>query len=129
MANEKQQSVMSLDDLESSEDGIQRDVVEAWGGVVQLASISAGEVFDWITHRERDAHQAGLMLVARSLTGPDGERLCKTDADTKRCIDALKKKDSKTFNLLVERIMALNGLSGGAEAVEAAKNDSGQQVH
>ena len=115
--------VMTLDEILDAQ-GVEYDSVPAWGKHVGIGSITAGEVLEWIEEKDGPRkREAGLLLLARSLVGPDLTRVCKTKDDENRMVESLKGKDSRTCNKIVERIIKLNGIMGSAG--EEAKNASG----
>jgi hypothetical protein len=115
--------VMGFDDVVAA-NGVQYEEMAAWGGKVGLMSVMAGEVLDWLEKKDdpTKAKEAGLLLVARSLVGPDKKRLSEYDpAKEQQLVDQLKLKDSRTVNMIVERIMIMNGIK---TTPVQAKNDS-----
>lgn len=117
---------MSLQEILDAQ-GVEYDMVPAWGGrSIAIMSITAGEVLEWIESKDDPEKRkaAGLLLIARSLVGEDGQRLCQTPEDEQRMVESLKGKDSRTCNRIVERIVKLNGIM---QSAEQEKNGSGSE--
>lgn len=115
--------VMTFDEIVSA-NSVHFETAKAWGGEVGLMSVMAGEVLDWLEHKDDPARakNAGLLMLARSMVGPDMQRLTQNDPEKEQQLVAkLRLKDSKTVNELVERVLILNGIK--TTAVQA-KNDS-----
>lgn len=132
-------NALGFDEILQAND-VQYEEVKVWGGkVVPLMSITAGEVLDWVQAKESGDLEAkkgaGLLLVARSMVtqrvegGPPPVRLCDTPDKEQRMVEAFKSKDSKNVNLLVARVLKMNGIVDDdetgkkAETAAAAKND------
>lgn len=95
--------------------------VEAWGGFLRLGSLTAGDMIEFIEANEGPAKKtAGLRLIINSLVDENGNRI----GDEKRDLPMLRKKDSKTCNMLVQKILDLNGLDKKNEG--GAKNGSSE---
>lgn len=123
-------TVMGFDDVLAAS-GVEYDEVPVWGRKVALLSITAGEVLEWVHAKETgDAEAkkaAGLQLLARSMCtarvegAPPPKRLCDTPEKEQKMVDALKLKDSKGVNILVTRVLRMNGILD--ETATTAKND------
>lgn len=114
--------VMTFDEIEAAQ-GIQYATVPAWGGKkLAVASISAGEILEWLDKREdpKEGKAAGLNMIARSLIGKDKKRLCPDDASMEKMVAILRDKDSKTINAVVSAIAGLNGINDGVAATKNA---------
>jgi len=114
--------VMGFDDVLAAT-GVQYAEADAWGKKVALMSITAGEVLEWLEQREQAGKrkEAGLLLLARSFVTTEKARLCDTPEKEQKMVEALKLKDSKTVNMLTNRVLVLNGVV--EETVAQAKND------
>ena len=112
------EGAMTLNDILEAQ-GIEYETLEAWGGKVAIVSVTAGEVLEWIEEKDDPVRkrEAGLRLIARSLVGSDGQRLCAKPDDETRVVNSLKSKDSRTCNAIVERIVKLNGITVPSEQV------------
>jgi hypothetical protein len=99
--------------------------VEAWGGVVKLSGLTAG---DTLEQDEKggggDTPEAngrrGLLLIAMSLTNADGTRMCPTKEDRAAMVEHLKRSDARTVTRLSAAVAELNGFR--EVDLEAAKN-------
>jgi len=124
-------TVMGFDDIVAASN-VEYDEVAVWGRKVALMSITAGEVLEWVHAKETGDTEAkkgaGLLLLARSMcTGkvPDSteppKRLCDTPEKEQKMVESLKLKDSKGVNVLVTRVLRMNGIID--ETATTAKND------
>lgn len=116
-------AVMGFDAIINATD-VQYEEVSVWGQTVALMSITAGEVLEWAHAKETgDAETkkgAGLLLLARSMVSTERQRLCDTPEKEQQMVESLKKKDSKGVNVLVTRVLKMNGIID--ETATAAKN-------
>lgn len=89
------------------------------GAILRLGSLNAGDLLEWAEANDGEAKRtAGLRLIVRSIVNENGER-----TGTDKHLNALRKKDAKTCNDLVSKILELNGLN--AKQQEEVKNASG----
>jgi hypothetical protein len=113
---------LSIEDILAVDD-IQYTEVEAWGGKVRLGSLTAGDVLEFVESNEGPAKRtAGIRLLIKSLVDADGNRIGRPEM-----LDRFRKKNAQIINMLVEKILILNGLSTKG-TTEAAKNDSGEAL-
>lgn len=115
---EKLEGVMTMEQVLEAE-GVEYARVPGWKDKegqsqdVAIMSITAGEVLEWIESKDdpERSREAGLRLIARSLVGPDGQRLCTNREGEDTMVRSLRNKDSRTCNRIVEAILTLNGIS------------------
>jgi hypothetical protein len=109
---------LSMDEILAVDD-IQYADVEAFGGLIRIGSLSAGDMIDWIEANEDPAKKriAGINLIVKSLVDETGARIGR-DENT----EVLKKKDNRTLGKIVNTILELNGMKPKAAA--DAKNGS-----
>jgi hypothetical protein len=109
------EQMMAADDIQYAE-------VPAFGGVVRIGSIDAGQMIDFVESNEGPAKRtAGLRLIIQSLVDDDGNRI----GDMKD-LERWKRRSQKTCNALVAEILKLNGLDDAAKKVLG--NDSGEAL-
>jgi hypothetical protein len=113
--------ILSIDDMVSADDiKYHTEPVPEWGGVVCLASSSAGTVLKWM----KDEGQRGLHLFVMSLVdrvGPGAIRIGNLERDVPR----FEAKNHEVLNRLIRATLELNGLrKKPEEVVSDAKNDS-----
>jgi len=115
-------NVMSFDEV-LEVNGVECAQEMAWGRSVGLMSITAGEVLEWLEQKgsPEKAGDAALLMLARSMVSDDKTRLAGTPEREQQMVAALKLKDSRTVNRLVERIMLLNGIKVMTAAGAAAE--------
>ena len=121
VASEKvaEKKVLSFDEFLQVDD-VRYEDVEVDGRTLRLGSLSAGDLLEWAEANDGPAKRnAGLRLIVRSIVDGDGKR-----TGTDKHLELLKKKDAKTCNDLVARILKLNGLN--AKQQEEAKNASSE---
>ena len=109
--------VLSMEEMLAAPDVEYREV-EAWGGLVRLGSLSAGEMIEFVEQNAADEKQkriAGIRMILRSMVNEQGERIGKEEH-----VESLLKKDALTTNRLVEVVMDMNGLNR-AKVDEAKK--------
>lgn len=107
---------LSAEDILDADD-VKYMEVEAWGGVVRLGTLTAGDVMEFIESNEGPSKRsAGLRLIIKSLVDADGNRIGRPEM-----MDRFRKKNAQVVNMLVEKILILNGLS--AKDAEKAKNE------
>lgn len=118
--------VLSLKNIEDAPN-VEFDLVEAWGGLVRIGSLTADQMIEHVEGLENPAtkRMAGLRLIVLSLVDIDGKRLF-TDETIGKGVAIFGKKDSKTTSLIVRRLLKLNGMTRAA--AEAAKKDLGEDV-
>ena len=107
------EEMMAADDIEYAE-------VEAFGGLVRIGSIDAGDMIEFVESNEGPAKRtAGLRMIIKSLVDAEGTRIGKPE-DLQRWM----RRSQKTCNSLVDAILKLNGLDKAAKA--AAGNASSE---
>jgi hypothetical protein len=119
-------TVLSLDDIVQVDD-VRYDYVTVpeWSkpnqpAVVRIGSLNAEDLIEFVESNEGPAKRtAGLRLIIQSLVDEQGKRVGRPEH-----LQALKKKDAKACNRIVEAILKLNGIETRAQA--AAKNASSE---
>jgi hypothetical protein len=107
------EEMMAADDIEYVE-------VEAFGGIVRLGSIDAGDMIEFVETNEGPGKRtAGLRMIIKSLVDAEGKRIGKDEH-----LQQWMKRSQKTCNKLVDEILKLNGLDKAAK--EKAGNASGE---
>ncbi len=108
MATEvKVKKILSIEEMLAPQDTSFVEVL-AWGGVVRLGSLDAGEVLEFHESNKGPARKtAGLRLLIKSLVDASGTRIGKAEH-----LDAFKKRDGKTIGKLTDAILKLNDMRG-----------------
>ena len=107
------EEMMAADDIEYAE-------VEAFGGLVRIGSIDAGDMIEFVESNEGPAKRtAGLRMIIKSLVDVEGTRIGKPE-DLQRWM----RRSQRTCNNLVDAILKLNGLDKATKA--AAGNASSE---
>jgi hypothetical protein len=89
---------------------------------MRVASLNAEDMVDFIEANEGPAKKtAGVRLIVRSIVDDKGERI-----GTDKHLAIFKRKDAKTIDMVVRRLMLLNGIGKEAQDIEKAKNGSGE---
>jgi len=119
--SDKEQDFLSAEDILGTDD-IEYVQVKAWRDrPLMLQSLSAGDMIEFVQSNEGPAkHTAGVRLIIKSVVHPQTKQRMFKDSD----LEALKKKNSKITNTIVDAILKLNGLDKKAQ--DAAKNGSGE---
>lgn len=116
-AGDPQQRILSVEEMLAAPD-VQYDTIPAWGGVVRIGSLTAGEMIEFAEANEGPAKRtAGIRLIVRSLVDKDGNRI-----GTDKHIEAFKAKNAVETNKVVEAILKLNGLNLKKDEKEKEKN-------
>jgi len=79
--------------------------VPEWGGRVHVRSLTAGDRSVWTAAVRDDPDRAGLLIVARAVCTPDGERLFADDD-----VDALAEKSTAALDRVIDAVLRVNGL-------------------
>jgi hypothetical protein len=98
---------LSMDEILGAQDTEYRDVeVPGWGGTVRIGSLDAGTMIRFTEENEdpKLKKTASLRLIVASLVDGDGNRI-----GTETGVEAMKKKDMRSVNMLAEQILELNG--------------------
>ena len=99
------EEMMAADDIEYAE-------VEAFGGLVRIGSIDAGDMIEFVESNEGPAKRtAGLRMIIKSLVDVEGTRIGKPE-DLQRWM----RRSQRTCNNLVDAILKLNGLDKATKA-------------
>lgn len=115
-----EKKVLSVEDMLNTPD-VEYDEVELWGGLVRIATISAGDMVTFLESNEGPAKKtAGLRILIKSLVDREGNRI---GNDTH--LEGFKKKSNKNVLKLVNAVTKLNGLDtkDEKELKDAIKND------
>lgn len=121
MDNQVEKKVLSIDDIEETDD-IRYDEIPVWGGVMRVASLTSEDMVDFIEANDGPARKtAGVRLIVKSIVNEKNEHI-----GTDKHLSLFKKKDSKTIDMIVKRLMILNGIGKEAQEIEKAKNGSGE---
>jgi hypothetical protein len=120
---ERKKKVLSFAELETADDR-KFDTVEAFGGTVRLASLSAFDMLAWVEENDdkEKAKLAGFRMLVKALVDEDGNGLPADQHDS--MIEKLRRKDASDCKKLIERALRLNGI--GVGKAESVKNDSGE---
>ena len=98
--------VLSVEEMMAAED-IQYAEIEAFGGIVRIGSIDAGDMIEFIETNEGPAKRtAGLRLIIKSLVDDEGKRIGKDEH-----LQLWMRRSQKTCNRIAETILELNGIS------------------
>lgn len=109
--------ILSVDEMMAVED-IQYAEVEAFGGLVRIGSIDAGDMIEFVETNEGPGKRtAGLRLIIKSLVDEDGKRIGKDEH-----LQLWMRRSQKTCNAIVLEILKLNGLDADAAKKVAAGN-------
>lgn len=85
--------------------------VEAFGGLVRLGSLEAGQMIEFQEANEGPAKRtAGLRMIIQSLVDEDGNRI----GDMKT-LEQWKRRSQRTCNRIVEAVLKLNGIGETAK--------------
>lgn len=110
---------LSADDILGSND-VEYAPVKAWNGILRLKSLTAGDMIEFIQANEGAAkHSAGIRLIIKSAVDKHGVPLFGPTHQ-----EAIKKKNTKVTNQVIDAILKLNGLDKDAQ--KSAKNDSSE---
>ena len=97
---------LSADEMLDAKD-IEYAEVEAFGGIVRIGSIDAGQMIEFTEGNKGPAKRnAGLRMIIQSLVDGEGNRI----GDMKD-LDRWKKRSQKTCNKIVKAALELNGLN------------------
>ncbi len=119
---EKPEELLNAEDILGTDD-VEYVTVKAWSNrPIRLQSLNAGDLIDFIQTNDGPAkHTAGLRLIIKSAVDKNNNLLF-----TDKNLEALKKKNSKITNVIIDAILKLNGLD--PKSKDAAKNASGETV-
>ena len=97
---------LSNDEMLDAKD-IEFAEVEAFGGLVRVGSIEAGQMIEFVEANKGPAKRnAGMRLIIQSLVDAEGNRI----GDMKD-LDRWKRRSQKTCNNIVKAVLELNGLN------------------
>lgn len=114
-----EKKVLSIDEMLSTPDE-QFENVEAWGGIVRIGSLTAGEMIEFVEANEGAAKRtAGLRLIVASIVDKDNKRI----GDPKVHVDLFRKKSVKETSKIVDAILKMNGMEKAADVKDKVKND------
>ena len=110
----KDKKILSVEEMMAAED-IQYAEVEAFGGIVRIGSIDAGQMIEFVESNEGPGKRtAGLRLIIKSLVDGEGSRIGKDEH-----LQLWMRRSQKTCNRIVEEILKLNGLDKDAAKAAA----------
>lgn len=128
----------TLAELEEVNDA-RYDQVEAYGGVVDIASLCSEDMIEWLEANDdpEKRKEAGLRLLVKSIgtatRDEDGNVVSFEHVPTERQDEVrakFRRKDAVNNGKVIQAILALNGLGKKKidEKVEELKNDSGEAM-
>lgn len=116
---------LSVDDVLNAKD-VRYDLVDVpeWGGKIRIASLSAGDVIEWLELNNDGVRgrAAGIHLILKAWVDDAGKHIGNVAH-----VEALRKKDAQASGRVVNAIMAMNGLSPKKPG-EERKNDLSEAV-
>ena len=111
--------VLSVEEMMAADD-IEYVEVEAFGGIVRLGSIDAGDMIDFVEANEGPAKRtAGLRMIIKSIVDAEGKRIGHDNQ-----LEQWKHRSQKTCDKIITAILKLNGLDKASKA--AAGNASSE---
>jgi hypothetical protein len=119
--------VLSLDDIVNLDDAIHAEV-KAFGGIVNLASLGADLIAEYLEIRSAPEFEGkrNVMLAAYSMLSPAQRELPREQriAFVTAATIKLKKKNIDSLNVVTQKALEINGFR--PEAKEERKNDSSE---
>lgn len=101
---------------------IRYDEIPVWGGIMRVASLTSEDMVEFIEANNGPARKtAGVRLIMKSIVDKDGNRIGQP-----KHLEMFKKKDSKTTDMIIGRLMKLNGIGVKNQELEAVKNGSSE---